>query len=1448
MNKVLRLLIPFIVACLMLGMLIWLAGVSIRVAAATSRSIHEGAILVTTLEDERNNDGDCSLREAITAANDNIAVDACATGDAVITDTITFGMEGTITVTSQLTVTAGGPLVINGGDVITTSGGGTTRVWWVETGSVLTIQNLSITDGSIEGSGAGLYNNAASVTIVQSQFIGNRLLGDGYFGGAIYSLEGTLVVNDSLFNGNGLEYITGRVYGGGIAFQGGMGDIIRSVFHNNTALGECDWFFVPGGGGIYVSSASLNIQESSFSNNQDLCNGGGIAIESGEVILANSTMSGNYSGMGGAICNASGTVSVINSTLSNNSASSPQVNGSGGAIYNYGTVTVTNSTLSGNSADITGGGAMANFGTLTVFNTIVANSPSGGDCSGSIIDGGYNISSDDTCGFDPANDSIPNTDPLLGPLQDNGSPSLTHALLWGSPAIDAGDDSKCPPTDQRGVARPKDGDGDGISECDIGSYEAVFLVVNTLDDELISDGDCSLREAIEAANTNLPVDACGSGDVLTDTITFDVAGTITVTSQLSVTAGGPLVIDGGEVITTSGGGTTRVWWVETGSVLNLQHLAVVDGYVHNENGAGLFNNGGDLTILECDFIGNHFTIYMNYEYGGGIYAVGGTLNISDSYFGTNGSDSDSSFGGGIAMQGVTGVISRSTFFNNTSHGCWDFDDACDDSGGGGIYLYDSSLIIQDTSIISNTSGGGIANYSNSLTINNSTLTGNANVTGGAILNAGTLIVTNSTLVNNYITGGWETGGGAITNFGTLTVTNTTLSGNSGVSMFGGAVDNHGWATITNTTLSGNYAPIGGAINNSGTLIANNSTLFGNHASYNGGAINNGGTLTANNTIVANSPSGGDCSGLINDGGHNISSDDTCGFDPANGSMPNTDPLLGSLQDNGGPTWTHALLPGSPAIDTGDDAHCPLFDQRGVSRPKDGDGDGNPICDIGSYEFKSKHLVVTTLEDELNNDGDCSLREAIEAANTNVPVDTCGMGDAIFSDSITFAVSGTIHIINTLSVIAGGPLEIDGGGVITTSGGEMTRIWWVGSGSDLILQNLSIIDGTAMPVGLGGGVVNDSDNLLLINCKLSGNSAYVGGGIYNTYQGILTIDNSTILNNSAWYGGGISNIGTLFIADSTFLNNNAYDWGGGIDNGGTISITNNTFSGNTAGYSGGGINNQGNLFISNSTISGNSAVVGGGVNGIGILTNTIIANSPSGGDCSGPITDQGHNLDSDDTCGLNPANGSMPNTDPLLGPLQDNGGPTWTHALLPNSPAIDTGDDAQCPPTDQRNVPRPQDGNGDGESICDIGSYELEGLWISPTLVTITGPGNGFVAQSYSFTATVEPISTTLPLTYVWEADGQAPITYTSGLTDTNSFIWDLPGTQIITVTASNLGSSVTDTHVIMISPPIYNTYLPLVIKSSSGILTHTQPSSLLGGGEWMGLVIVGIIGIWKRRG
>ena len=163
-------------------------------AMATPQPTPEGNLLVTTLEDELNTDGDCSLREAVEAANTNAPLDACPAGDAVITDTITFEVVGTITVTSQLSVTAGGPLVVDGGGIITNSGGGLTRIWWVEMDSVLTLQRLAVVDGTACLGGA--IHNAGRLTIIESAFTNNHSSGEECVGGAIANISAPLVVID----------------------------------------------------------------------------------------------------------------------------------------------------------------------------------------------------------------------------------------------------------------------------------------------------------------------------------------------------------------------------------------------------------------------------------------------------------------------------------------------------------------------------------------------------------------------------------------------------------------------------------------------------------------------------------------------------------------------------------------------------------------------------------------------------------------------------------------------------------------------------------------------------------------------------------------------------------------------------------------------------------------------------------------------------------------------------------------------------------------------------------------------------------------------------------------------------------------------------------------------------------------------------------------------------
>jgi hypothetical protein len=197
------------------------------------------------------------------------------------------------------------------------------------------------------------------------------------------------------------------------------------------------------------------------------------------------------------------------------------------------------------------------------------------------------------------------------------------------------------------------------------------------------------------------------------------------------------------------------------------------------------------------------------------------------------------------------------------------------------------------------------------------------------------------------------------------------------------------------------------------------------------------------------------------------------------------------------------------------------------------------------------------------------------------------------------------------------------------------------------------------------------------------------------------------------GGGIANGGTLTISNTTFSANTA-GLGGGISNDGTLSINNSTLSRNHTGGRGGGIfNGGGTLSINNSTLSGNSGFSGGGGiynNSSATLQNSIVANSPSGGNCFGTMTSKGYNLSSDGSCVFD-GPGDLNNTNPMLGPLQNNGGPTETTALLPGSPAIDAGNPSGCTDnlghllkTDQRGDPRP---NTEDTGGCDMGAYERQ---------------------------------------------------------------------------------------------------------------------------------------------
>ena len=243
------------------------------------------------------------------------------------------------------------------------------------------------------------------------------------------------------------------------------------------------------------------------------------------------------------------------------------------------------------------------------------------------------------------------------------------------------------------------------------------------------------------------------------------------------------------------------------------------------------------------------------------------------------------------------------------------------------------------------SGGGILNFTGTLTLNNTIVSGNtaALVGGGMVNESGTTILDASTVSGN--TAG---SGGGIYNHGPMTLTRSTMSMNRAVGGSGGGIWHDGGAmTISNSTISGNTAAVnGGGIMIDGTVLTlTSSTVAANNALNGGGMFNNNNAIL-NSTIVANNGAGGNCGGkpiLANLSGHNLSSDATCAFNSP-GDLNNTNPLLGPLASNGSLAETHGLLPGSPAIDAVAAASCTVStDQRGVARPQ------GAFCDIGAFE-------------------------------------------------------------------------------------------------------------------------------------------------------------------------------------------------------------------------------------------------------------------------------------------------------------------------------------------------------------------------------------------------------------------------------------------------------------------------------------------------------------------
>ncbi len=608
-----------------------------------------GAAAATFPVTNTNNLGAGSLRQAVLDSN------AAAGSDTIVFDPAVFSTPQTITLASVITINpaTGDSLTITGpgANLLTISGNNAVRIFNVSAGDTVSISGMTLTmaatgaidnDGNLtvtnstfnantSGSG-GAISNSASLTVVGCTFTNNITNGGsatGNGGGAIFTSSSTAMVtiSDSTFDGN-RQTVAGAHTGGAIRNRFGTMNITNSTFSNNTALN---------GGGAISNGENLSITGSTFTGNSTasaLSDGGAISNSGGALTITSSVITGNSTAnRGGGIYHNSAVISgtslsITDSTISNNTANSDNnTTGDGGGLFLTGTgsgsisgstisgnsvggtssagdgggidvslpLTLTNSTISGNSSVRNGGGIYATGGstaTVTIESCTIVNNTAvtgGGvnrgsttnpvnlrnsifanntastapDVSGSVVSQGYNLI-ENTTGATITGDTATNitgVDPNLGPLVDNGGPTLTHALLAGSPAVDKGGTTDLI-IDQRGSIRTFDNaaipNAVGGNGTDIGAFEVELPVVTGVASRKVHGGagtfDISLL-------TTPPVTECrlaGAGG----------------TYQVIVTFANPVSVSGLSVMSSDGlaGGTRSV----NGAVVTVDLTAVAD--------------------------------------------------------------------------------------------------------------------------------------------------------------------------------------------------------------------------------------------------------------------------------------------------------------------------------------------------------------------------------------------------------------------------------------------------------------------------------------------------------------------------------------------------------------------------------------------------------------------------------------------------------------------------------------------------------------------------------------------------------------------------------------------------------------------------------------------------------------------------------------------------------
>ncbi len=950
----------------------------------------------------------------------------------------------------------------------------------------------------------------------------------------------------------------------------------------------------------------------------------------------------------------------------------------GGGIWNEdGAITITNSIVAGNTAgggspDINPGAGIfsVNFSLLGTAVTPDA--------------GGAGNLFDDT--------------PPLDSLADNGGLTQTHAILAGSIAIDAGDpnsDVGDIPTDQRGdpfVRRFG-------SRVDIGAFErqSLSLIVDTTSD--VTDGDysagqLSLREAVGLANSNFGA----------DTIAFDAA-----LSGQKITLGGTelvisdaLMIDATALahdVTIDADGLSRIFSITaatgdftlSGLTLTRGLATVTPDIGFNGGGAIRSLTSGNLTLDRSTVSGSRASI--GFARGGGIFSLGDVTLIGSTIIGNNATGMGGS-GGGLHSLGVVRLATSTVSGNST------------------------------TGLVAGGGGGG-----------------------GGIFSLGDVLLTSSTVSGNSTTGDDDDGGG-IRSYGEVTLTSS---------------------TVTDNQASSSSRTGGGIWNDNDPITLNNSIVAGNTA---GGGMNDiapgSGTLEVNFSLIQQT-------GLTFTGGNNIIGQSANLAPLANNGGPTeTHALLATSAaiDAGG---TSALINdqrGAPFVRVFDDPDAPGMgrDMGAYERQM-----FSPVVDTTSDvidgDFSAGQFSLREAIELVNNNPgaetitfDAALSgDTITLSGTELEVtDALTIDATALAQNVTIDANAASRIFNItattgnftlagLTLTGGRSTEsFDGGGAIrssttdnltidqsTISGNSTDGTLSSGGGiyalGAVTLANSTVNENSTSGIAALGGGIFSSGGITLTSSTVSGNRTTgelaSGGGIRSTDYVRLTsstvTENSTMGDNAD--GGGISTLGAVTLASSTVSRNRTTGdnaEGGGMYASGSVALTSTTVSGNSTAdmnADGGGIFSTGDVTLTSSTLTDNhvnhATASGGGIFNSDTITlnNSIVAGNTAGGGMNDIRPGSGTldvNFSLIQQTGLTITGGdNIIGQSANVGPLASNGGPTWTHALASDSPALDAGDPAilfDANEFDQRGAPfvRVFDGGMNGLRI-DMGAYERQ---------------------------------------------------------------------------------------------------------------------------------------------